>query len=116
MAKPLFAKCQNSIHTPDESKKLDISNMKLVFEDDFNTVLDPSVWKTTPDTPERRGGYWSDEQCFTKDGNLIIRTEYKENGKYGAGWYTGTCSTQGLREYKHGYFEVRCKAPSAEGL
>ncbi|MDE5983815.1 MAG: glycoside hydrolase family 16 protein [Eubacterium sp.] len=116
MANPLFAKCPNSIHTPDESKRLDISNMKLVFEDDFSRELDPSVWKTIPDKPERRGGYWSEEQCFIKDGKLIIRTEYKKDGKYGAGWYTGTCSTQGLREYKHGYFEVSCKTPAAEGL
>ncbi|MDE6767020.1 MAG: hypothetical protein K2J35_02355 [Eubacterium sp.] len=81
MANPLFAKCPNSIHTPDESKRLDISNMKLVFEDDFSRELDPSVWKTIPDKPERRGGYWSEEQCFIKDGKLIIRTEYKKDGK-----------------------------------
>lgn len=116
MTKPLFSKCRNSIHSPDKSKCLDISGMKLVFEDDFDKELDRSVWKTTADRPERRGGYWSDEQCFTENGNLIIRTEYKKNGKYGDGWYTGTCSTQGLSEYKYGYFEVKCKAPAAEGL
>lgn len=93
MTKPLFSKCRNSIHSPDKSKCLDISSMKLVFEDDFDKELDRSVWKTTADRPERRGGYWSDEQCFTENGNLIIRTEYKKNGKYGDGWYTGTCST-----------------------
>lgn len=104
------------VKTPKADKKLDLSNMELVFEDDFDSGIDPSVWVTEPDTPERRGGYWDRAQCFTQDGNLIIRTEYKEDGAYGPGWYTGTCSSVGLREFTYGYFEVRCKAPAAEGL
>ena len=112
----IFSSCSNAVEKPSEKKQMDLSNMKLVFEDDFNGELDHTVWKTNFETPERRGGYWSDEQCFTQDGNLIIRTEYKEDGKYGSGWYTGTCLTQGLKEFTYGYFEVRCKAPAAEGL
>ena len=90
--------------------------MQLVFEDNFDGELDKSVWKTSFEQPIRRGGYWTDEQTFTKDGNLIIRTEYLENGKHGNGWYTGTCLSQILKEFKYGYFEVSCKAPAAEGL
>ena len=104
------------VKTPKADKKLDLSNMELVFEDDFDSGIDPSVWVTEPDTPERRGGYWDPSQCFTQDGNLIIRTEYKEDGAYGPGWYTGTCSSVGLREFTYGYFEARCKAPAAGGL
>ena len=76
--------------------KLDIASLgyKLVFEDNFDGELDRDVWVTHVETPIRRGGYWTDEQSFTKDGNLIIRTEYKENGSQGAGWYTGTCRTR----------------------
>ena len=100
-----------------KDKKIDLSNMQLVFEDNFDKELDRSVWSTSiENTPIRRGGYWTDEQSFTKDGNLIIRTEYLENGKHGSGWYTGTCLSQNLKEFKYGYFEVRCKAPAAEGL
>lgn len=105
-----------SAKKPNEEKEIDLSNMKLVFEDEFDGELDGSVWDTTSDTPVRRGGYWDPEQCFTQDGKLIIRTEYKENGNYGAGWYTGTCRTRGLKEFKYGYYEVSCKAPAAEGL
>lgn len=74
--------------------------MQLVFEDNFDGELDKSVWKTSFEQPIRRGGYWTDEQTFTKDGNLIIRTEYLENGKHGNGWYTGTCLSQSLKEFK----------------
>ena len=107
---------QGAVKTPDAESTLDLSGMELVFSEDFDGELDRSVWNTSGDRPERRGGYWAEEQCFTQDGNLIIRTEYKEDGKYGPGWYTGTCSTRGLKEYTYGYYEVRCKAPAAEGL
>ncbi len=104
--------------------KLDIASLgyKLVFEDNFDGELDRDVWVTHVETPIRRGGYWTDEQSFTKDGNLIIRTEYKENGSQGAGWYTGTCrtitadDTASTKQFTYGYFEVKCKAPAAEGL
>lgn len=101
---------------PKENKNIDLSNMELVFEDNFDGELDKNTWDTTWDTHERRGGYWSPEQCFTKDGKLIIRTEYKENGAYGSGWYTGTCRSRNLKDFKYGYFEVSCKVPAAQGL
>lgn len=116
MAMAVFGGCKNAVHTPDKSKTIDLSGMKLVFEDDFNGELDRTIWKTSFETPERRGGYWTDEQTFTENGNLIIRTEYKENGTHGPGWYTGTCLSRGNLDFKYGYFEVRCKAPAAEGL
>lgn len=111
-----FSACSVNISKPNENKTLDLSNMNLVFEDDFNGELNKDIWQTDFETPVRRGGYWTDEQCFTENGNLIIRTEYKENGSQGAGWYSGTCSTRNTLQYTYGYFEVRCKAPAAEGL
>lgn len=108
--------CSGDVKKLNDKKTLDLSSMKLVFEDNFDNGIDKSVWTTEHKTNIRRGGYWDDGQCFTENGNLIIRTEYKEDGKYGAGWYSGTCSTRGLKEFKYGYFEARCKAPAAEGL
>lgn len=104
------------VKQPDPNKALNLTGMDLVFEEQFDGELDKNVWDTTVDTPVRRGGYWDPAQCFTQDGNLIIRTEYKENGSYGSGWYTGTCRSRGLKEFTYGYFEVRCKVPAAEGL
>lgn len=110
-----FCGC-SAVINPNEENEIDLSNMELVFEDDFDTKIDKSTWDTTAPTPERRGGYWDPDQCFVKDGNLIIRTEYKKDGKYGAGWYTGTCRSKDLKEFKYGYYEVRCKVPPAQGL
>ncbi len=106
----------DAVKQPNPNKTPNLEGMELVLDEQFDGELDSAIWNTTPATPERRGGYWDPAQCFTQDGNLIIRTEYKEDGAYGPGWYTGTCSSRGLREFTYGYFEVRCKAPAAEGL
>lgn len=116
MTAGLLGGCGNSVKKLNDDKKLDLSGMSLVYEENFDGEIDKSVWTTGFNTNIRRGGYWDPDQCFTKDGNLIIRTEYKKDGKYGEGWYSGTCSTRGLKEFKYGYFEVRCKCPAAEGL
>lgn len=116
MAAGMLGGCGNTVKKPDEKKTIDLSEMKLVYEENFDSELDRSVWTTSHRTNIRRGGYWDEDQCFIKDGCLIIRTEYKKDGKYGDGWYSGTCSTRGLKEFKYGYFEVRCKAPAAQGL
>lgn len=116
LAAGLTACNSDSVKQPDPDKSPNLEGMELVLDEQFDRELDPTVWNTTPETPERRGGYWDPAQCFTQDGNLIIRTEYKEDGAYGPGWYTGTCSSRNLKEYTYGYFEVRCKAPAAEGL
>lgn len=107
--------CSNIVKIS-KKKPLDLTGMELVFEDNFDGDLNSDVWTTTFDNPIRRGGYWTEEQTFTKDGSLIIRTEYKENGSQGAGWYTGTCLSQYKKEFTYGYFEAKCKAPAAEGL
>ena len=98
------------------SGSLDLSKFTLTFEDDFDgDTLDPSVWNHFRQGV-RKGGYWDKEQAFLRDGNLIIRTEYKPDGKYGPGWYCDRIDTRRLWEQKYGYFECRCILPAAEGL
>lgn len=78
----------------------------------------------------RRAAYHSndDDIVFTKDGNLHIRTVWKD-GVYGEGWYTSYLeSSQSIhKEYESdpnykgfsqtgGYFEIRCKVPYAKGI
>lgn len=98
----------------------------LTFEDNFNT-LDRTKWKTNNvgDNHLRRVAYYSDDCLVVKDGKLIIRTEYRKNGEYGKGWYTGwlESSTKGERSDGYngfsqceGYFECRCKVPKALGI
>lgn len=112
--------CANDIKAL-SGKFLDLSEMSLVFDDDFKTGFDTELWTSKKywDSDHeyiRRGGYWDEEQCFPDgQGNLVIRTE-KKNGKYGEGYYTGMLNTRGLKEFTYGYFEVRMKAPKAQGL
>ncbi len=97
------------------SNKVDMSKFTLVFEDDFDgNRLNGEIWRNC--TGVRKGGFWDGKQAFLRDGNLIIRTEYKENGKYGAGYYNGRVDTRAKYTQTYGYFECRCILPAAQGL
>lgn len=86
---------------------------KLSFSEEFENGYDESVWSASAFTP-RKGGYWSDAQVFTENGNLIIRTEYKENGA-DSGYYTGELSWTERRS-TYGYYEIRCKVDNVRGV
>lgn len=108
-----------------EPFELDISQMKLTFEDNFDgDSLDRSKWNYGFDVEEgkksapRRGGFWAQDGVIVDGGNLILRTDWREDGENGAGWYSGTamtCRQEGqdkhLFSQKYGYFEMRCKVP-----
>lgn len=98
--------------------KIDLSKFELTFEDEFEgTKINTNVWKPVHQGI-RKGGYWDFDQISVKDGNLHIRTEYKEDGKYGAGYYCGSVNsnTENGFEQTYGYFECRCILPAAQGL
>lgn len=105
-------------HPVDTSKpQIDLNNYTLVFADEFDgDSLNKAVWHTHNSNGIRKGGYWSDKQASVKDGKLVIRTEYLENGDFGAGWYTAGLSTSNTFEQKNGYFECRCILPKGQGL
>lgn len=107
---------------------IDMSRFVLTFEDNFDgNALDRSKWNYGFAVDEgkvsapRKGGYWAQDGVFVKDGKLILRTDWRENGENGAGWYSGTvmtCADEGtdhLFEQKYGYFETRCKTPEFNG-
>lgn len=111
---PAFIRLRGIKESAEET--VDLSEYELTFEDNFDgDCVDSSKWKPAG-SYMRHGGYWSPSQCFTENGKLIIRTEYKENGECGAGWYSGELETEGLFEQTYGYFECRCKLPAAKGL
>lgn len=108
---------------PKAKKQINLDDFTLAFEDDFNgTAIDTSKWSTdqffeSDHTYIRRGGYWDGDQVkLDGKGNLHITTEYKADGKYGPGWYTGVLHTNGKYTLRSGYCEARCKAPKAQGL
>ncbi len=104
---------------------MDMSRFTLTFEDNFDgTELDRSKWNYGFAVDEgkvsakRKGGFWARDGVSVEDGNLILRTNWREDGENGAGWYSGTVMTSdetsagdNLFEQKYGYFETRCKTP-----
>lgn len=106
---------------PQNPKKIDLSEFRLVFEDNFDgEALDETKWHEhrlfNRATGTRKGAFWSPSQVKIIDSQLHIRTEYKKDGEYGEGYYTEAIDTSKLFEQKFGYFECRCKLPAAEGL
>lgn len=105
-----------TLKTYKNAKELDLSKFSLTFEDDFDgECINPDVWQHYRQGV-RKGGYWDKNQAFVKDSNLVIRTEYKKDGEYGAGWYCDRIDSRHLWEQKYGYFECRCILPAAQGL
>ena len=101
---------------PKKDKTLDLSKFTLVFEDDFEgNAINMNVW-THYRQGVRKGGYWCEDQAFVRDGNLVIRSEYKEDGLFGPGFYTDRIDTRRKYQQTYGYFECRCILPAAEGL
>ena len=102
--------------TPKSENRLDLSKFTLTFEDDFDgETLDETKWGRWGQGL-RKGGFWDREQSFLRDGCLVIKSEYKENGKYGKGFYTDRVDTMKKFEQRYGYFEARCKLPASTGL
>jgi len=84
---------------------LDLSGYELVFSDDFDgDSLNTDVWTAAV----RDGTYKLSPEQISFDGeNMIITTEYREDGSMGEGWYTTDLNLN--QQYCQGYFEIRCK-------
>ncbi|MBQ7638300.1 MAG: glycoside hydrolase family 16 protein [Clostridia bacterium] len=80
--------------------KLDLTGYELVFEDQFDgDSLDTDVWS-----------YYlagSEDQISFRDGNLVMKGEYKTEGARGENWYAADIGLNQL--YCKGYYEIRCK-------
>lgn len=85
---------------------------KLSFSEEFENGYDENIWSSS-EFNARKGGYWSNEQVFTENDNLIIRTEYREN-EDACGYYTGELSWSDIRS-TYGYYEIRCKVDNIRG-
>lgn len=86
---------------------------ELVLKDEFSKGYDESIWGPSGITV-RRGGYWSQDQVSTKNGKLVIRTEYRDDVEE-PGYYTGDLCTPNKR-FLYGYYEIRCKVENTRGL
>jgi beta-glucanase (GH16 family) len=96
---------------------IDPENFELTFSDDFDgDSLDPAKWDAHEFYGMRKGGWWSGAQARVENGNLVITTQYKEDGEFGPGWYTCGLSTEKSFQQAYGYFECRCILPKGVGL
>ena len=107
-------------NTSNAAKKdvtLDLTGYELTFADEFDgDALDMTKWREHDGGGVRKGGYWSTDLARIEDGNLIITTQYKEDGAYGPGWYTCGLDTSKCFKQAYGYFECRCILPKGQGL
>lgn len=103
----LFGLTIFDLPTKPRGDELDLTGYSLVFEDEFNyDEFDTDVWEYRA-SGSRRGGFNAASQVTFRDGNMVLTGEYRKDGQYGEGWYTGMVR---LKEwYCKGYFEIRCK-------
>lgn len=103
----LFGLTVFDMPTKPNGEELDLTGYTLVFEDEFEyQEFDTDVWEYRA-SGARRGGFNAPSQVTLRDGNMILTGEYRKDGQYGEGWYTGMVR---LKEwYCKGYFEIRCK-------
>ena len=95
-------------------EKIDTNAMDLTFEDHFDgDTLNTDIWRAHNAFGVRKGGFWSGSQLRVENSNLIITTEYLENGEFGPAWYTSGIETEEKFEQAFGYFECRCKLAKA---
>lgn len=97
-------------------QEINYDEWELVWSDEFEgDFLNESNW-TQHYPMVRRGGYWDKSQTSMRDGSFIISTEYLEDGRSGAGWYSQCVDTHNKYEFTYGYVECRCICPPASGI
>ncbi len=99
------------------ANRIDTDKLELTFADEFDgDSLDTGKWRAHNSFGVRKGGYWSGSQAKVEDGDLVISTQYRDDGEFGPGWYTCGLSTADKFEQTYGYFECRCILPKGQGL
>lgn len=106
---------------PDVSKAPEVSEYKLVWEDNFDgTELNRNDWNYEKHQPgwvnnELQEYTDSTDNIYIEDGNLVIKAIKTNKG--GEDYYTsGKVTTQNKQDFKYGRFEIRAKAVEGQGL
>ena len=93
----------------------EIPGWRIDFFDGFNKPIEQTQWERYGwgDPPVGHGamGVMSQRNSFTRDGKLVIRTQY-ENGR----WSTGGAGSTHVFTASRGRWEVRAKFPRAKGI
>jgi len=84
-----------------------LSGYVLVFEDEFDgDTLDLDKWEYRGTGSASSNAFYHPEQIRLEDGKLILKAEYRTDGPFGDGWYTGMMRTKD--EFVRGYIEMTC--------
>ena len=89
----------------------------LVWHDEFDgDKVDPAKWRVEDAALVKNNEleYYSPENVYVKDGNLVIRSEKKERG--GRPYTSGLVETKGRYSFEYGRVEVRAKLPGKKGM
>ncbi|MDO5079740.1 family 16 glycosylhydrolase [Buchananella hordeovulneris] len=88
---------------------------RIDFFDDFEQPITDSQWERYGwgDPPVGQGamGIRSQDETFTRDGNLVVRTRYTDGQ-----WRSGGVSSKQLFSASRGRWEVRARFPQAKGI
>lgn len=100
---------------------IDLSRRRLVWHDEFDgDTLDLSRWKYVawPETPkcDVTCNVYAADMVSVHDGCVWLRCEFRKEGPYGPGFYSGWISTEDSLCTTYGYYEIRCRVPRAEGM
>ena len=98
-----------------DQSQAQIEGWSIDFFDGFDTPLEQTQWERYGwgDPPVGHGamGVMSQRNSFTRDGNLVIRTQY-ENGQ----WSAGGAGSKFVHTASYGRWEVRARFPQAKGI
>lgn len=92
-----------------------IEGWSIDFFEGFNAPLEQTRWERYGwgDPPVGHGamGVMSQRNSFTRDGSLVIRTQY-DNGQ----WSAGGAGSKYVHTASYGRWEVRARFPQAKGI
>ncbi|MEI6580362.1 MAG: hypothetical protein WCN92_13000, partial [Eubacteriales bacterium] len=122
--------------TKPAGQQLDMSKFALTWSDEFNDgVFNKKYWSGhycwgDDGTWPRDTSFWNRGQVSFRDGNMVMKASYLENGPvgpegpYGPAYYSYGMDTNPVTdgptktgfEQLYGYFEMRCILPKGPGL
>ncbi|RRD30409.1 glycosyl hydrolase family protein [Actinomyces bowdenii] len=98
-----------------DQSQAQIEGWSIDFFDGFDTPLEQTKWERYGwgDPPVGHGamGVMSQRNSFTRNGSLVIRTQY-ENGQ----WSAGGAGSKFVHTASYGRWEVRARFPQAKGI
>ena len=93
----------------------EISGWSIDYFEGFDASLEELGWEHygwgKPEVGHGAMGVMSDENTFVQNGELIVRTDYKDGR-----WNAGGTSTEKVFSASRGRWEVRAKFPKAKGI